>query len=104
MLLLLWWISQLIKLGLIKVNSRKNVHKYFSHGVGHSLGLDTHDVCDYKLLQENMVITVEPGIYIPEEGFGVRLENDILVTENGNIDLMANIPIIAEEIETIMNT
>ena len=84
--------KELIKLGLIKVNSRKNVHKYFSHGIGHSLGLDTHDVCDYKLLQENMVITVEPGIYIPEEGIGVRIEDDILITKNGAINLSEKIP------------
>ena len=79
--------------------------KYFMHGTSHHLGLDTHD---YGLLDQpmkpNMVFTVEPGIYIPEEGFGVRLEDDVVVQENGSpLNLMKNIPIEAEEIETLMN-
>lgn len=85
--------EELIKLGLIEKNQRSEVRKYFGHGVSHGLGLDVHDVCDYKILQENMVITVEPGIYIPEEGIGVRIEDDILITKNGAINLSKDIPL-----------
>lgn len=79
--------------------------KYFMHGTSHHIGLDTHD---YGILWEpfkaNMVFTVEPGIYIPEEGFGVRLEDDVVVQENGEpFNLMQNIPIEVEEIEDLMN-
>lgn len=79
--------------------------KYFMHGTSHHMGLDTHD---YGILWEpfeaNMVFTVEPGIYIPEEGFGVRLEDDVVVQENGEpFNLMQNIPIEVEEIEDLMN-
>lgn len=75
------------------------------HGTSHHMGLDTHD---YGLILEpmkaNMVLTVEPGIYIPEEGFGVRLEDDVVVQEQGApINLMKNIPIEADEIEALMN-
>lgn len=77
--------------------------KYFMHGVSHSLGIDVHDVTPVEpVFLENMCITVEPGIYLPEEGFGVRLENDIIVREAGNLDLMADIPIEADEIEERM--
>ncbi len=77
--------------------------KYFMHGVSHSLGLDVHDVTppDAEFV-EDMVITVEPGIYLREEGFGVRLENDIVIKASGNIDLMADIPIEVDEIEALM--
>ena len=79
--------------------------KYFMHGTSHHLGLDTHD---YGLLDEpmeaNMVFTVEPGIYIPEEGFGIRLEDDVVVQATGApVNLMANIPIDPDEIEALMN-
>nr|ABL97815.1 aminopeptidase [uncultured marine bacterium HF10_49E08] len=78
--------------------------KYFMHGLGHSLGLDVHDVCNGQTeFRENSVFTVEPGIYLPDEGFGVRLEDDIQITKNGPVNLMSKIPIEAEEIEQIMN-
>jgi Xaa-Pro aminopeptidase len=80
--------------------------KYFMHGTSHHMGLDTHD---YGLLWEpmkaNMVFTVEPGIYIPEEGFGIRLEDDVVIQKSGApFNLMKNIPIDADEIEELMNT
>ena len=79
--------------------------KYFMHGTSHDMGLDTHD---YGILTEpmqaNMVFTVEPGIYIPDEGFGIRLEDDVVIQETGEpFNLMRNIPIEADEIEEIMN-
>ena len=68
------------------------------------LGLDVHDLSsNYTPIQAGMVFTCEPGIYIPEENIGVRIENNILVTDNEPIDLMANIPVESEEIETLMN-
>ncbi|MEX2579148.1 MAG: aminopeptidase P N-terminal domain-containing protein [Verrucomicrobiales bacterium] len=77
--------------------------RYFMHGVSHSLGLDVHDVTPSEgFFVENMCVTVEPGIYIREEGFGVRLENDIVVRREGNIDLMASVPIEPDEIESLM--
>ena len=105
--------SELIGLGLLDKADVKNedpdwpaYKKYFMHGTSHHMGLDTHD---YGLLWEpikaNMVFTVEPGIYIPEEGFGIRLEDDVVVQEQGEpFNLMRNIPIEAEEIEEIMNS
>jgi Xaa-Pro aminopeptidase len=78
--------------------------KYFMHGLGHSLGIDVHDLGDrYKKLEANNVFTCEPGIYVPAEGIGVRIENDILITNDAPIDLMADIPIEVDEIETLMN-
>ena len=78
--------------------------KYFMHGTSHHLGLDVHDLANrYDPIQAGMVFTCEPGIYIREEKIGIRLENDILVTDAGPVDLMANIPIEAEEIEELMN-
>ena len=79
--------------------------KYFMHGTSHHMGLDTHD---YGLLDdpmvENMVFTVEPGIYLPDENFGVRLEDDVVIQKNGSpINLMKDIPIEIEEIEDLMN-
>ena len=78
--------------------------KYFMHGTSHHLGLDVHDVSNTKApLAEGMVLTCEPGIYIPEENLGIRLENDVLISKNGPIDLMDDIQIEAEEIEELMN-
>jgi len=77
--------------------------KYFMHGTAHHLGLDVHDVGLYsRPLEPGMVLTCEPGIYIPEEGIGCRLENDYLITEKGNINLTANMPIEIEEIEELI--
>jgi Xaa-Pro aminopeptidase len=77
--------------------------KYFMHGLGHSLGLGVHDLAPQNgPLAPGWVITVEPGIYIPAEGFGVRLENDVLVTERGPVDLCAHVPIEADEIERLL--
>jgi Xaa-Pro aminopeptidase len=104
--------SKLIDLGLF---TRKDVEnqdkhqplfkKYFMHGVAHHLGIDVHDVWDkYKPFAAGMVLTCEPGIYIREEGLGIRLENNLLITEKGAVNLMNNIPIDWEEIETSMNS
>jgi Xaa-Pro aminopeptidase len=104
--------SELLQLGLIDKADVQNENpdwpaykKYFMHGTSHHLGLDTHD---YGLLhlpmEANMVFTVEPGIYIPEEGFGIRLEDDVVVQVTGApFNLMKNIPIEADEIEALMN-
>ncbi len=82
---------------------KRAYRQYFMHGVSHSLGLDVHDVSPAEnVFVENMVVTVEPGIYIREEGIGIRLENDIVVRSGGNVDLMAHVPIEAEEIEARM--
>ena len=79
--------------------------KYFMHGTSHHLGLDVHDFASrYRPFEEGNILTCEPGIYIPKEGLGIRLENDILITKNGNVDLMDDIPLEVEEIENIMNS
>ena len=105
--------EQLVKLGLISLNDIKSAapnwpayKKYFMHGTSHFIGLDTHDVGLWtKPIAENMAFTVEPGIYIPEEGFGIRLEDDVVIQEKGApLNLMKNIPIAIEEIEDIMNS
>lgn len=105
--------SELMGLGLLDKADVQNedpdwpaYKKYFMHGTSHHIGLDTHD---YGILWEpmtaDMVFTVEPGIYIPEEGFGIRLEDDVVIQESGSpFNLMQNIPIEAEEIEDIMNS
>jgi len=102
--------SELLGLKLITKTDIKNqkpewpaYKKYFMHGTSHFLGLDTHDVGNrYKPFKEGMVFTCEPGIYILEENIGIRIENDILVGKKGPVDLMKNIPIEVEEIESLM--
>lgn len=105
--------SELLGLGLIDKADVQNedpkwpaYKKYFMHGTSHHIGLDTHDYgLLYEPIEANMVFTVEPGIYIPDEGFGVRLEDDVVVQEKGEpFNLMDNIPIEAEEIENLMNS
>ncbi|MSU27403.1 MAG: M24 family metallopeptidase [Pedosphaera sp.] len=103
--------EELLALGLLKKSDVKKqteetpaCRKYFMHGLGHPLGLDVHDVGFNTVpFAAGWVLTVEPGIYLPEEGFGVRLENDIVVTADGPVDLMAGTPVEAEEIESLMN-
>lgn len=103
--------SELLSLGLIshhdvekQPESSPAYKEYFMHGVSHHLGLDVHDLGHhYNKMVPGMIFTCEPGIYIPEEGLGIRLENDILITENGNADLMKDIPLEIEEIEELMN-
>lgn len=103
--------SELIKLNLLdkhdveKQNPAAPLYKkYFMHGTSHHLGLDVHDFAGrYTPFAAGNVLTVEPGIYIPAEGLGIRLENNILITEIGNIDLMADIPLEADHIEELMN-
>jgi len=104
--------SELLTLGLLNKSDIQNetkekpaYKKYFMHGTSHHMGLDTHD---YGLLDEpmqaNMVFTVEPGIYLPDEGFGIRLEDDVVIQESGDPkNLMKDIPIEIEEIEELMN-
>jgi Xaa-Pro aminopeptidase len=85
--------EKLRELHLIKSISHENVRKYYPHGTSHFLGLDVHDVGDYKRpLEPNMVITVEPGIYVPEEGIGVRIEDDVLITSEGVKVLSSGLP------------
>ncbi|MHC0035317.1 aminopeptidase P family protein [Pseudoneobacillus sp. C159] len=95
--------EECINVGLIKEESE--IGNYYYHGVSHFLGLDTHDVGDYKdlILQPGMVLTVEPGLYIEEEGIGIRIEDDVLVTEEGNEVLSKDIIRSVEEIEEFMN-
>jgi Xaa-Pro aminopeptidase len=104
--------SELLGLKLITRTDIKNqpgdkpaFSKYFMHGTGHQLGLDVHDVGNmFADMQEGMVWTVEPGIYIREEGLGIRIENNVVLKKSGVHDLMRNVPVEAEEIEEIMNT
>ena len=103
--------DELLKLGLLKPSQVKKqdpnnpaCRKYFMHGLGHPLGLDVHAVGDANSpFAPGTVLTVEPGIYLPDEGFGIRLEDDIVVTEDGPVNLMSKIPIETDEIESIMN-
>ena len=104
--------SELLGLGLLDKADVQNENpdspaykKYFMHGTSHHIGLNTHDYGELKTpMKANMVFTVEPGIYIPDEGFGIRIEDDVVIQEKGEpFNLMANIPIEVEEIEELMN-
>ncbi len=102
--------SQFIKIGLLNEADVKNedkdnraYRKYLYHGISHHLGVDVHDLGTRVLpIEPGMVFTIEPGIYIEEEQMGIRIENNFWITEDGNIDLMKNIPITVEEIEYLM--
>jgi Xaa-Pro aminopeptidase len=103
---------ELVNLGLFTAKEARDqgpekllVKKYFMHGTSHHMGLDVHDVHPpHEPFAEGMVFTIEPGIYIREEAMGVRLENDVVVGKDKNFDLMAKIPIEADEIEELMNS
>jgi Xaa-Pro aminopeptidase len=104
--------SELLGLGLLEKADVQNedpdwpaYKKYFMHGTSHHIGLDTHDYGALKTpMKPDMIFTVEPGIYIPDEGFGIRLEDDVVIQETGEpVNLMENIPIEVEEIEGLMN-
>ena len=89
-----------LNIGLIR--EKEDISKYYYHGLGHHLGLDVHDPCDYDMpLKEGMVLTVEPGIYIEEEGIGIRIEDDILVTKGGYENLSKAIPKTIQDIENL---
>ncbi|MEO8414449.1 MAG: aminopeptidase P family protein [Ginsengibacter sp.] len=100
------------KIGLLKKSEVKNedpgnraYRKYLYHGISHHLGIDVHDLgTKNEPIKAGMVFTIEPGIYIEEEHMGVRIENNFWITKNGNKDLMKNIPITVEEIETLMKS
>lgn len=102
--------SQLIKLGLLTQEAVENQNpaaplykKYFMHGTAHHIGLDVHDVGLYtRAFEEGMVVTCEPGIYIPEEGIGCRLENDYQIVAGGIVNLTEKMPIEPDEIEALM--
>jgi Xaa-Pro aminopeptidase len=104
--------DQLVQLGLISQTDIKNQNsewpaykKYFMHGTSHFIGLDTHDVGIWnEPIEAGMVFTCEPGIYIPEENLGIRLEDDLVIQNSGSpFNLMKDIPLEAEEIEELMN-
>ena len=102
--------AQFLKIGLLKKSDVKNedpenraYRKYLYHGISHHLGVDVHDLgTRTEPIKAGMMFTVEPGIYIEEEQMGIRIENNVWITRNGNKDLMKNIPITADEIEAIM--
>lgn len=102
--------QQFLKIGLLRKSDVKNedkenraYRKYLYHGISHHLGIDVHDLgTRTEPIEAGMLFTIEPGIYIEEEQMGVRIENNFWITKNGNIDLMKNIPITAEEIEALM--
>ena len=91
----------LVNLGLIK--DKKEYKKYYMHGTSHPIGLDVHDPSVSRILKPGMIITIEPGIYIREENLGIRIEDDVLVTETGYEILSKDTPVTIEEIENLMN-
>jgi Xaa-Pro aminopeptidase len=103
--------KELVDLGLLSLSQIKRqdpdqpaFKKYLMHGIGHPLGLDVHDLAiTTEPIQAGWVMTVEPAIYVREEGFAVRLENDVLITPQGTVDLMADVPVEPDEIEALMN-
>ncbi len=102
--------QQFLKIGLLRKSDVKNedpenraYRKYLYHGISHHLGIDVHDLgTRTEPIKTGMVFTIEPGIYIEEEKMGVRIENNVWITKNGNKDLFKNIPITADEIEALM--
>jgi Xaa-Pro aminopeptidase len=104
--------EELLRLGLLKPQDVKKhtpdepaCRKYFPHGLGHPLGLDVHDVGSMsEPFAPGWVLTVEPGIYLPDEGFGIRIEDNIVLSETGPINLMADVPVEADEIEDLMHS
>jgi Xaa-Pro aminopeptidase len=102
--------QQFLKIGLLKKTEVKNedpenraYRKYLYHGISHHLGIDVHDLgTKTEPIKAGMLFTVEPGIYIEQEGMGVRIENNVWITKRGNIDLFKGIPITVEEIEAVM--
>ena len=103
--------EELLRLGLLKPKAVRNqdpenpeFRRFFMHGLGHPLGLDVHDLGYLSdPFAPGWVMTVEPGIYLPDEGFGIRLENNVLITKNGPVDLTADIPVEADEIEELVS-
>jgi len=104
--------AELVELGLLNSSSTGNsddekseYKQYFMHGISHHLGLDVHDLGNkYRKFEKGMVLTCEPGIYIREENMGIRIENDILITDDNPVDLTEKIPVEAEEIEALMHS
>lgn len=99
-ILIQFYAKRLKEIGLIQTD--QEVMKYYYHGVSHHIGLDCHDLCEYTPLKPNSIISCEPGLYIAEEGIGIRIEDDILVTETGCINLSQDILKTVEEIEQFM--
>ncbi len=104
--------KELVSLKLLKAKDVRDIKnkspefkKYYPHDVSHYLGLGVHDVGSFDAsMKAGMVLTCEPGIYIREEKIGVRIENDILITKNGNMDFMKKVPVEIDEIEELMNS
>ena len=89
-----------MKIGLI--DKPEDVSKYYYHGVSHHIGLDCHDLCEYTALKPGCIISNEPGLYIAEENIGIRIEDDVLITEDGPVWLSPQIIKTVEEIEEFM--
>lgn len=99
-----WCGESHVKLGLYEKPTHDLIKKYYPHGNSHFMGIDVHDVGGKEeVLKPGMILTCEPGIYIQEEGIGIRIENDILVTDDDPVDLMSDYPIEVDEIESLMN-